>query len=315
MANQSGDLAIEARGLQKSFGPVAAVAGLDLQVNRGEIFGLVGPDGAGKTTTMRMLSGAMAPTGGSARICGFDVVVQAREAKRRVGYVPQRLSLYGELTVEEHIRFNARLRGITGRSFEERRDQLLSFSRLAPFRDRLAEDLSGGMRQKLALACGLLHQPEVLLLDEPTTGLDPVSRGEFWELLLELVGGGSTVLASTAYMEEAERCQRLGLLYRGRLLRVGLPDEIRRQAALELLEVACQPLFEARNAVRQASGVRWVELFGDRLHVAVHGAEQAEQPVREAAQRAGVRVETLRAVPVGLEDAFFELVREAEGVR
>jgi len=308
MAEQLGRTAIEAHGLRKVFEHTTAVDGLDLTVAVGEVFGLVGPDGAGKTTTMRLLCGALRPSGGWASIGGFDVGSQAEEVKRRIGYVPQRFSLYPELTVDENLLFQARVHRVVGSIFEERRERLLSFSRLGRFRNRLAQDLSGGMRQKLALSCALVHQPETLLLDEPTTGVDPISRGEFWELLLGLVEEGMTVLVTTPYMDEAERCRRVGLLYEGRLLVSGTPLTIRRQAQLELLQVTCHPPQEGRAALRPVAGVRWVEISGDRLHVAVERLEQ-EETVRRALAAAGVSVTGVRQIEPGLEDAFFELVR------
>jgi len=308
MAELIGKAAIEARGLCRLFDDVTAVDGLDLAVLEGEVFGLVGPDGAGKTTTMRMLCGALPPTSGSARVAGFNVLTQSEEVKRRIGYLPQRLSLYGELTVDENLLFQARVHGVVGKTFEERRERLLSFSRLGRFRNRLAQHLSGGMRQKLALACALIHEPQILLLDEPTTGVDPVSRGEFWELLLGLAAEGMTVLVTTAYMEEAERCGRVGLMYEGRLLTCGTPLEIKREARLALLELMCDPLQQGCAVVRQIPGVRWVEAFGDRLHIAVPGLELKTE-IRRRLEAAGVGVRSLERIEPGLEDAFFELVR------
>jgi ABC-2 type transport system ATP-binding protein len=308
MPEMYGEPAIEARGLRKAFDGTVAVDGLDLAVLAGEVFGLVGPDGAGKTTTMRMLCGALSPTDGAARVAGFDVIVQPEEVKRRIGYVPQRFSLYPELTVDENVLFQARVHGVVGKTFEDRREQLLSFSRLGRFRKRLAQDLSGGMRQKLALICALIHQPEILLMDEPTTGVDPVSRGEFWELLLGLASEGSTIMAATAYMDEAERCRRVGLLYRGRLLIAGTPREIRREARLTLLQVACNPLRPGQRTMQRLPGVRWAEVFGDRVHAAVERLE-IEDVIRRALEKAGVELTAVRPIETGLEDAFFELVR------
>ncbi len=313
MVELMGKAAIEARGLCRVFArpardAVTAVDGLDLAVLEGEVFGLVGPDGAGKTTTMRMLCGALPPTSGSARVAGFDVVRQAEEVKRRIGYLPQRLSLYGELTVDENLLFQARAHGVATRTFAERRERLLSLSRLGRFRGRQAQHLSGGMRQKLALACALIHEPAVLLLDEPTTGVDPVSRGEFWELLLELAGEGMTVLVTTAYMEEAERCRRVGLMHEGRLLACGTPMEIKREARLDLLELVCDSVERGRATLTPGPGIKWVEVFGDRLHIAVAGPE-ARAEVRRRLQAAGVAVKSLERIEPGLEDAFFELVR------
>lgn len=302
--------AVVARGLRKSFGAVRAVDGLSLTVQAGEILGLVGPDGAGKTTTMRLLCGAMRPDTGWVRLAGFDVLSQGEEAKGRLGYVPQRSSVYGELTVDENILFQARVHGIRGKVFEERRERVLTFSRLGRFSDRLARDLSGGMRQKLGLACALIHEPEVLLLDEPTTGVDPVSRGEFWELLLSLSARGVTILTSTPYMDEAERCARVGLMYEGRLLAEGTPQQVRAGAGLDLIQVTCEPLLRARSIVQRMPGVKWAEVFGDRLHVAVASAREAEAQLRQALAEAGISVTSMRPIAPGMEDAFFELVRQ-----
>ncbi|HUU53447.1 MAG TPA: ABC transporter ATP-binding protein [Armatimonadota bacterium] len=311
MADRVGDPAIAAGGLRKVFEGTAAVDGLDLAVAKGEVFGLVGPDGAGKTTAIRMLCGVLPPTSGGARVLGFDVVSQVEEVRRRIGYVPQRFSLYPELTVEENLLFRARLYGMDRERLDRQRQRLLTFSRLGRFRRRLVGKLSGGMKQKLALAVALLHEPEALLLDEPTTGVDPISRGELWQMLLGLAEQGRTVLVATAYMDEAERCRRVGLLHQGHLLLCDSPREIRREAGLTLLQVSCDPLLAGREAAREAAGVRWVEVFGDRLHVAVE-REGAAAGLRRAVERAGVRVAAILPLEAGMEDAFFELVRRRE---
>ncbi len=300
--------AIEARGLSKTLGGVVAVDGLSLAIAPGEVFGLVGPDGAGKTTALRMLCGVLRPTSGAASVLGFDVATEADEVGRRVGYMPQRFSLYPELTVAENLLFRARVHDIAGRILDERLDSLLTLTQLGRFRHRLAGALSGGMKQKLALAAALLPAPGVLVLDEPTTGVDPASRGDFWEMLLGLAEKGTTVMAATSYMDEAERCRRVGLLYQGRLLVCGSPDEIRRQAGLSLLLVLCQPLRHARSVLQEASGVRWVKVVGDRLHVAL-GSGGTADTIQESLQRMGVRVSRIQPIEPALEDAFFEFVR------
>lgn len=300
--------AIEARGLSRSFADDVAVDRLDLSVAPGEVFGLVGPDGAGKTTALRVLCGVLQPTAGRATVLGYNVATQAHEVHRRIGYVPQRFSLYPELTVEENLHFRARIHGVARPMLEERLDGLLTLTQLGRFRRRLTGALSGGMQQKLALAAALLHAPKLLLLDEPTTGVDPASRGDFWEMLLGLAEKGTTVMAATAYMDEAERCGRVGLLYRGRLLECGSPDEIRREAGLSLLQVSCRPLDQARRAAQEMAGVHWVEVFGDRLHVALD-PQGTTEAVRESLEGAGVQVSSIDAIEPGLEDAFFELVR------
>ncbi|MCW5982541.1 MAG: ABC transporter ATP-binding protein [Bryobacteraceae bacterium] len=217
------------RELTKRFGELTAVDGLSLEVEKGEVFGLVGPDGAGKTTTLRMLSGLVAPTSGEARVAGFDAASHAEQVKDRIGYMAQRFGLYGDLSVEENMRFYADLFGISAAERERMSPELLRMTRMDPFRKRLAGRLSGGMKQKLALMCTLLHRPEVLLLDEPTNGVDPVSRRDFWVILDQLVAEGITIFLTTAYLDEAERCHRVGLMYRGRLVRCAPPAELKRQ--------------------------------------------------------------------------------------
>jgi ABC-2 type transport system ATP-binding protein len=311
VAKQRAETTVEARGLRKEFGGTVAVDGVAREVRKGEVCGLVGPDGAGKTTTLRMLCGALPPTAGSARLLGYEVDRQKDRVYPRLGYVSQRFSLYRELTVDENLRFRARLYGMEETTLETRRESLLTFAKLGRFRHRQAGNLSGGMRQKLALAAALLHQPEVLLLDEPTTSVDPESRGEFWQMLLGLAEAGMTVIVATAYMDEAERCRRLGLLYGGRMLVQGTPAEVRREAGLNLLEVTCDPLLLGREAARKAQGVRWVEVFGDRLHVAVDKGD-AEERLQEGFENARVEVQSVQPIEAGLEDAFFELVRRSE---
>lgn len=308
MSDASEAPAVEADGLSKSFDGQLAVDQLHLAVAPGEVFGLVGPDGAGKTTVLRMLSGALPPTAGTAKVLGFDVAAEAHRVHRAIGYLPQRFSLYPELTVEENLRFRARVYDLAGRALGDRLESLLNLTQLGRFRHRLAGALSGGIKQKLALAAALLPTPNVLLLDEPTTGVDPASRGDFWETLLGLAEKGTTVMAATTYMDEAERCRRVGLLYQGRLLVCGSPDEIRRQAGLSLLLVSCQPLLHGRSILQEALGVRWVEVFGDRLHVAL-GLGGTAEAVQESLERAGARVTRIQPIEPTLEDVFFEFVR------
>ena len=220
--------AIATRGLAKRFGDSApAIDGLDLEVRRGELFGLVGPDGAGKSTLIRLLCGLLRPTAGSARVLGFDLLLRPSDIKRRIGYLSQNLTLYGDLTVDENIEFFSRLHGTPG--FRKRRDELLAFTRLTPFRNRLADRLSGGMKKKLALACTLIHTPALIFLDEPSTGVDPVSRGEFWNILSGILEQGVTLFMTTPYLDEAERCHRICLIHQGRGVITGTADEIKRR--------------------------------------------------------------------------------------
>ena len=229
---------IETRELTRRFGDVVAVDGLDLSVERGEIFGLVGPDGAGKTTTLRMLCGLMEPTSGSASVAGHDVARESQAVKDRIGYMAQRFGLYADLTVDENMTFYGDLFGIVGQEREELTGRLLQMTRMEPFRSRQAGKLSGGMKQKLALMCTLLHRPEVLFLDEPTNGVDPVSRRDFWAILYQLLKDGITIFMTTAYLDEAERCNRVGLMHKGRLIRCETPEEMKRATGSATLEVA-----------------------------------------------------------------------------
>ncbi|MGQ9684430.1 MAG: ABC transporter ATP-binding protein, partial [Anaerolineae bacterium] len=274
------DTVIHTTGLTRTFGArgggalVRAVDGVDLQVARGETFGLIGPDGAGKTTLLRLLNGLLAPSAGSAEICGYDVQAQSREVHRRVGYMAQQFSLYGDLTVAENMAFFARVFQVPAAEQRLRIPRLLDFARLNAFRSRLAGRLSGGMKKKLALACMLVHQPEVVCLDEPTTGVDPVSRREFWDILTDLrLEQNVTILISTPYMDEAERCHRIGLLYGGRLVAQGTPGQIKALVCGQLLELRPPDWRAARALLGGMPGVREVQTYGDRLHVFVDAAE------------------------------------------
>ncbi|PTX91452.1 ABC transporter ATP-binding protein [Opitutus sp. ER46] len=296
--------AIHTRALSHSFGPTKAVDALDLEVAEGEIFGLVGPDGAGKTTTMRMLTGILPPTSGTATVAGYDVVRQAEPLKAHVGYMSQRFGLYPDLTVLENIRFYADIYGVTARERAERLDQLLGFSNLTPFKQRLAGNLSGGMKQKLGLACALIHTPRVLFLDEPTNGVDPVSRRDFWRILYQLVRDGVTIFVSTAYLDEAERCNRLALLHAGRLLGLGTPDEVKQLMPGALLEVRVPAPRAAAAVLRGALTNATVGLFGDRLHVAARDAAATEARVRQLLRDAGIELLSLHPIEPSLEDVF-----------
>ncbi|MHB9110899.1 MAG: ABC transporter ATP-binding protein [Armatimonadota bacterium] len=300
--------AIRARGLRKTFGGLAAVDGLDLAVREGEIFGLVGPDGAGKTTTMRMLCGILDPDAGEMEVAGFDVRRQPEEVKRRIGYMSQRFSLYGDLTVAENLYFSARIYGVPHQERIKRERELLGFSRLEPFRDRLAQHLSGGMKQKLALACTLMHTPPVLFLDEPTTGVDPVSRRDFWRILYELVQDGVTLFVSTPYMDEAERCNRVALIDKGRIILCDTPDGLKRRMRGELLEVIAEPLREASDVVAGLPGVLGAQVFGERLHLWVEDAAKGEEAVRAALTGKKITIINIRRAEPGLEDVFISVI-------
>jgi ABC-2 type transport system ATP-binding protein len=296
--------AIRAHGLRRTFDELVAVEGLNLDIAEGEIFGLVGPDGAGKTTTMRMLTGLLKPSGGAAEVAGFDVVRHAERLKEHIGYMSQRFGLYPDLTVMENIGFYADIYGVPARDRAEKIDRLLGFSNLTPFRQRLAGNLSGGMKQKLGLACALIHTPRVLFLDEPTNGVDPVSRRDFWRILYQLVRERVTIFVSTAYLDEAERCTRLALLHQGRLLGLGTPDEVKAMMPGALLEVRTPAPRRTAALLRERLAAASVGLFGDRVHVAARDIVATEAAIRALVAAAGFELLSLHPIAPSLEDVF-----------
>jgi ABC-2 type transport system ATP-binding protein len=300
--------AIRTHGLRRAFGEIIAVAGLDLDVAEGEIFGLVGPDGAGKTTTMRMLTGILPPTAGTAEVAGCDVVLQADRLKDHIGYMSQRFGLYPDLTVQENLAFYADIYAVPRRELAARTDRLLGFSNLTPFKQRLAGNLSGGMKQKLGLACALIHTPRVLFLDEPTNGVDPVSRRDFWRILYQLVREKVTIFVSTAYLDEAERCNRLALLHEGRLLGLGTPDEVKAMMPGALLEVRTSEPRRTAALLREQLPDASVGLFGDRVHVAARNPEAATARIRQLVTTAGFEPLTIRTIEPSLEDVFVSVL-------
>jgi ABC-2 type transport system ATP-binding protein len=309
---QKDNHALRAIGLSKKFGGLTAVEGLDLAVAPGEIFGLVGPDGAGKTTTMRMLCGILEPSAGGAEVAGYDVTRQPEAVKQHIGYMSQRFSLYGDLTVAENLTFFANIYQVPKAERLQKEKELLQFSRLEPFRQRLAQNLSGGMKQKLALACTLIHTPTVLFLDEPTTGVDPVSRRDFWKLLYALLREGVTLFISTPYMDEAERCNRVAFMHKGKILLSDTPEALKRQMRGELLEIIAEPQRQAKEALSVLPQVLGVEVFGDRLHVRVEEGGEAKAAVTAALTRPGLELISTRAIAPGLEDVFVSVVEGAE---
>jgi ABC-2 type transport system ATP-binding protein len=297
---------IDMKRLSRSFGTINAVRDLQLSVGQGEMFGLVGPDGAGKTTTIRMLCGILAPSFGTATILGHDVVKEPDDIKRRIGYLSQRFSLYGDLTVDENIEFFAEINQVY--DYRARRNELLAFTRLTPFRDRLAEKLSGGMKQKLALACTLIHTPRIIFLDEPTTGVDPVSRRDFWRILQSLLAEGITIMMSTPYLDEAERCTRVGLMSDGGLLRVDDPTSLKTSMRGEVVEVVCEPVRPAFAILKGRPSVREVQLFGDRLNVVIDDAGRDMPALATLLQSSGIAIRSQRRVVPSLENVFISLL-------
>jgi len=296
--------AIEFVNVTKRYGAVEALRGVSFTVAPGEMFGLIGPDGAGKTTAIRAACGLLHLDAGHIRVLGQDPVKDHRAITATVGYFSQRFSLYGDLSVDENIAFFAEIHGVS--DYRGRRDRLLEMTQLTPFRSRLADQLSGGMKQKLALACTLVHEPRVILLDEPTTGVDPVSRREFWKLLSRFLAQGITIVMSTPYLDEAERCSRIVLLHEGQVLALDEPGAMRSSLPGTLLEVLVAAPAEALRALKGPGGVKHVQVFGDRLHVwsSEGTAAAAEAEFTSIASRAGVLATGIRAIVPSLEDVF-----------
>ncbi len=306
------DLLIEVNNLSKRFEDTAAVNGLNLQVRAGEMVGLVGPDGAGKTTAMRLLCGALRPTSGTMRVAGFELPGEVEKAREHLGYLAQRFSLYGDLTVKENLDFFGEVFDMDQAEREQRSKDLLRFAGLEEFANRPAAALSGGMQKKLGLACALVHRPKVLLLDEPTGGVDPVARQEFWHLLIGLLRGGSAVLVSTPYMDEAMRFNRVVFMNHGKALTHGAPRELMARLEGQILELAAEPQMAARDVAAADPNVEDVHSFGGYLHLRVHGADEVMARLPERLKAAGVTMTHLYPVQPTLEDVFIELL-ETEG--
>ena len=300
--------------LTKSFDGLRAVDELTLSVPEGEVFGLVGPDGAGKTTTMRLLTAIMEPTSGDAWVMNKHIVRDAEAIKEEIGYMSQRFGLYPDLTVQENIDFYADIYGVPRKGREEKIDRLLSFSNLTPFKKRLAGNLSGGMKQKLGLACALIHTPRVLFLDEPTNGVDPVSRRDFWRILYQLLREKVTIFISTAYLDEAERCNRVGLIHRGRLLAVGTPDEVKKLMRGAILEIRSPNPRRATALLREELRADSVGLFGDRVHVVTPDPDRATSRSKEILSRAGLGLAGIRRIEPALEDVFISVLAHEKEV-
>ena len=300
---------IGTHNLTKRFKNVIAVDGLDLQVRPGEIFGLLGPDGAGKTTTIRMLCAIMDPTEGSARVAGFDTVREPEEIKQRIGYMAQQFSLYGDLTVLENLLFFADIFEVSRKERQEQVPRLLEFARLTEFKKRRAAHLSGGMQKKLALACTLIHSPDIIFLDEPTTGVDPVSRREFWDILTELHLEGVTLFVTTPYMDEAERCSRVALMFEGSIIVCDTPEHIRGLVPGHLLALRPSQLRQARQLLEGGTGILEVQTYGDLLHVFVSDVEAGRQTIETTLGQAGIEIEGLRETRPRMEEAFISLIK------
>ena len=307
-------ITIQTENLSKIFqtagGPVKAVDGVTLQVRRGETYGLIGPDGAGKTTTTRVILGLLRRTGGKSQILGYDSMRDTYAIRERVGYIAQQFSLPPDLTVMENMRFFADIQGVSQRERQQRIPELLKFAGLTEFTTRLAGRLSGGMKKKLALACSLIHEPEVVMLDEPTLGVDPVSRREFWDLLSKLrIEQGMTIFICTPYMDEAERCNWVGLIYQGQLIAHDSPDVIKKRVPGQLLEFTPDNFVPARKAVQGMAGILEIQTYGRMLHLFVDSVERRQPEIERRLSAQGISWQGMREIEPRMEEAFISLIR------
>jgi ABC-2 type transport system ATP-binding protein len=303
---------IETHNLTRDFKTVRAVDKLTLSIQRGELFGLIGPDGAGKTTTLRLLAGLLDISSGKASVAGFSLARQAESVKPHVGYMAQQFSMYAELSVLENLQFFAQIYDVGSADLAERTERLLSFAGLTEFKHRRAAKLSGGMQKKLALACTLIHQPEILLLDEPTTGVDPISRREFWDILTELYLQGTTILVSTPYMDEADRCSRVGLMYAGRMVICDTPQNIREQLEGDVIELQPVDWHLAQEAVKDLDGVREIQTYGESLHLLVDSGKMRLPQIERVLKKKDLEYQGIRIAPARMEEAFISLIRKME---
>ena len=305
----SNGLAVRLEKLSKRFGDFVAVDNVSIEVTKGEIFGFLGPNGAGKSTTIRILCGLLAPTSGTAMVAGFDVATQSEDIRRNIGYMSQKFSLYDDLTVEENIEFFAGIYGVTPERYPERRDYVLKMAGLADRRDTMTRLLSGGWKQRLALGCAILHEPPILFLDEPTSGVDPMARRDFWDLIYALSEAGHTIFVTTHYMDEAEYCHRIALMGGGKMIALGSPAELKTSLGEgHLLNLETSDLFSAMTLLRGRPGIEDVAVFGAGLHVKVDDQAIGVDVVRKALEASGIHIMTLEPIPPSMEDVFVTLL-------
>lgn len=299
---------IKVEKISKRFDEIIALDSVELYVEEGEVFCVLGPDGAGKTTLLRILAGVMTPASGALEILGYDIIANIDAAKPQTGYLSQKFSLYPELTVNENIDFYARLFKISRYEGEQRKQRLLEFSRLGAYADRQAKHLSGGMKQKLALSCALIHTPKLLILDEPTTGVDPISRREFWKILYDLIAEGLTIVFATPYMDEAERASRVALLYKGKMIKCDTPDRLRSEFAYDLAELITDDNRRARQLLQDSYGKDNVVFFGDKLHIKLSEFQKEEDNLRILMAKTGIAIVSLEHIAPGMEDVFIDAI-------
>lgn len=299
------EYAIKIDSLKRNYGNISAVKGVSYSVSKGEMFGLVGPDGAGKTTTIRMLTGLLKPDSGNAIVLGYDLLKQQNLIKNEIGYLSQKFSLYGDLTIDENIEFFAEIHGV--KNFKVRRNELLEFTRLTSFRDRLADKLSGGMKQKLALACTLIHKPKIIFLDEPTTGVDPVSRRDFWKILSDLQKDGITIFMTTPYLDEAERCNRIALMNNGEIISWDTPKNVKASLTVQIVEIVCSPIREAYKIIKAKTGFE-VQIYGDRLNVTLQSFDNDYARLENLLVENKIQIVDKRIITPSLENVFIHLI-------
>ena len=300
---------IKIEGLEKSYGDINAVKGISFEIHKGEMFGLVGPDGAGKTTTIRVLCGLVNPDSGSVNVLDINVIKNRKKIQNQIGYLSQKFSLYGDLTVDENIEFFADIHGV--KNYEDRRNELLEFTRLTPFRSRLADNLSGGMKQKLALACSLIHKPKIIFLDEPTTGVDPVSRRDFWKILSGLLKEEITIFMTTPYLDEAERCNRVALMNNGEIISLDTPQKVKTSINKQVVEIICSHIRKAYSLIKNETKFE-VQLFGDRIDAMVNNYETDYEEIEKILNDNQIEITSHRVIPASLENVFISLVSESD---
>ncbi len=310
------DYTVEVENLTKRFGDFTAVDGVTFNIRSGEIFGFLGPNGAGKTTTIRMLLGLLRPTDGSASVLGYDIVDEAERIRQHIGYMSQRFSLYEDLTVSENLDFYGRTYGVRGQQLRQRKQFAIEMAGLEGREGGLTRNLSGGWKQRLALGAAILHQPDMLFLDEPTAGVDPISRREFWELLYDLADEGTTILVTTHYMDEAEHCQALAFIHQGKIIAHGAPEEIKlNKMQGQVLEIDCDRPDEGIGVLRAMDRFEEVALYGAQIHVVAEGVEKHKANINQALKEAGLRVRAMDLIAPSLEDVFIANVRNNDGNR
>jgi len=299
---------LKTENLTKKFNQVTAIDRINLEIEKGKIVGLIGPDGAGKTTLLRLLCGLFKPDDGSIIVDGIDVVKNPQQVRERIGYMPQHFSLYGDLTVSENLKFFAELYQVPDKKYKERKKELLNFSKLSSFQDRLARNLSGGMQKKLALACNLFHFPAILLLDEPTTGIDPVSRRELWQLLYQLNSQGATLLLTTPYMDEAQKCHQVGFIYEGRILTYESPQRLIEEMQDEIIEVIAERE-RAEKILKNLPHLKYKYPYGEALHLVFEAGKQGHKKTKQLLEKQGIKIHSIKRINPSFEDVFLALVQ------